>query len=257
MTLSRYAILHAVWRHHLPAEEAAAALGVPIRIVKTQVNYFGERLEQIAQTLDQITAEKYPSRKALVDAKRKAAETLGVSSRQVNRFLSRAGTQPRPESIKSREGASIAATERLRQQRMLAIDVLYGRKTLTEAANIAGRHERSIRRVLDALPVPVRYPDYDRLTSSTRYALAKNVEENRDSEHLATLVTAQINRGRGQDLPQTVAKPLISLMIGWLEGESDKYDPGFEHFFESYGLKGVELRFWGKLALADELRNLL
>ena len=257
MALTAYALLHAVWKGHLSPEDAAEAIGIPAKNVKTQVNYFGERLEEITQTLDDLTGHSYATRKDLIEAKHRAAEKLGVSPRQVNRFLSRSGARPRPESIKKREEASIAAVERRREQRLLAVDVLYGRKTLTEAANLSGRHERSIRRVLESLPIPARYPDFAHLTPSTRYALAKNVEENRDSEHLATLVSAQVHRDVRQKLPQTVQKPLITLMIAWLEGESDKYDPGFEHFLDFYGLKGVELRFWERLALADELRNLL
>lgn len=257
MALTTYALLHAVWQGHMAPEDAAEALGIPARNVKTQVNYLGERLEGIAQTLDSLTAQSYASRSELAEAKRVAAEKLGVSSRQVNRFLSRSGKKPRPESIVSREKASEAATERKRQHRMLALDVLYGRKTLTEAANLSGRHERSMRRVLEDLPIPARYPEYDLLSPSTRYALAKNVEEMRDCGHLSTLVSAQINRKPGEESPQTVAKPLISMMIGWLEGETDQYDPGYEHFLDFYGLKGVDLRFWEKLALADELRHLL
>lgn len=257
MALTTYALLHAVLRGHLAPEDAAEALGIPTRNVKTQVNYFGERLEEISQALDALVATPYSSRTELAEAKRKAAERLGVSPRQLNRFLSRAGAKPRPESIVQREKASIAATDRKRQHRLLALDVLYGRKTLTEAANLAGRHERSMRRVIDGLPIPARYPDFDCLSASTRYALAKNVEENRDSEHLATLVSAQVQRDGLETPTQTVQKPLILLMIAWLEGESDKYDPGFEHFLDFYGLKGVELQFWERLALADELRHLL
>ena len=257
MALTTYALLHAVWRGHLTPEDAAETLGIPIRNVKTQVNYLGDRLEGITQALDALAATSYPSRKALASAKKEAAAKLGISPRQVNRFLKRAGAQPRPESIKQREEASIGATNRRREQRLLAVDVLYGRKTLTEAANLSGRHERSIRRVLDSLPVPVRYPDYELLTTSTRYALAKNIEENRECDHLATLVNAQINRPAMKELPKTTEKPLISLMIAWLEGETTEYDPGFEYFLDHYGLKGVTLHFWEKLALADELRNLL
>lgn len=257
MRLTTYSLLHAVLRGHMKPEEAAEAIGIPVRNVKTQVNYFGERLEGITKTLDELTETAYPTRQALIGAKRAAAAELGVSLRQVNRFLSRAGANPRPESIKKREETSIAAVERKKEQRMLAIEVLYGRKTLTEAANLAGRHERSIRRVLDELPIPARFPDYDQLNPSTRYALGKCVEEHRDADHLATIVRAQINRDTSQMPPQTVEKPLLTLMIAWLEGESDKYDPGFDHFLDLYGLKGVELKFWERLALADELRHLL
>lgn len=257
MALTTYALLHAVWRGHMTVEDAAEALGIPVRNVKTQVKYLGDRLEGITQTLDDLTGRKYASRKELADAKKAAATKLDVTPRQVNRFLSRTGKKPRPDSILAREEASIGAVNRKREQRLLAIDVLYGRKTLTEAANLANRHERSLRRVLDELPVPVRFPDYDRLSPSTRYALAKNVEENRDSEHLAMLVSAQINRETPENLPKTVPKPLIMIMIAWLEGETEQYDPGFERFLDSYGLKGTELRYWERTALADELRNLL
>lgn len=258
MALTTYALLHAVWQGHLPAEDAAEALGIPARNVKTQVNYFGDRLANIAGTLDDLIANSYETRGDLAAAKKRAAEKLGVSARQINRFLNRASAEkPRPEGILRREKASASASERKRQHRLLALDVLYGRKTLTEAANLAGRHERSIRRVLDDLPIPARYPDYEHLTSSTRYALAKNVEEMRDSTHLATLVNAQLHRTGRETLPETTKKPLIMLMIGWLEGETDQYDPGFEHFLAFYGLKGIELRFWERSALADELRNLL
>lgn len=257
MALTTYALLHAVWKGHLSAEDAAASLGIPVRNVKTQVNYLGDRLEGIVKTLDTLTAESYPSRKDLSEAKRAAAVSLGISLRQLNRFLSRSGEMPRPQSIKSREEASIRAVERKREQRLLAIDVLYGRKTLAEAANLAGQHERSLRRATEELKVPVRYPDYGHLSPSLRYALAKNVEESLDSEHLATLVAAQINR-KGEKTPASASKkPLIELMIAWLEGETDQYDRGFEHFLGMYGLKGVELRFWEKIALADELKNLL
>lgn len=225
--------------------------------MKTQVDYFGNRLEQIVKTLDTLVAESYATRGDLSEAKRRAAESLGVSTRQLNRFLRRSGNKPRPQPILRREQASIQATERKRQQRLLALDVLYGRKTLTKAANLAGLHERSMRRVLDNLPIPARYPDYEHLTASTRYALAKNVEEMRDCSHLATLVNAQIHRKTDKTGSQTLEKPLILLMIGWLEGETDKYDPGFEHFLGLYGLKDVELQFWERPALADELRHLL
>lgn len=225
--------------------------------MKTQVNYLGNRLEQIVKTLDTLVAEPYATRGDLSEAKRRAAESLGVSTRQLNRFLRRSGSKPRPQPILRREQASIQATERKRQQRLLALDVLYGRKTLTKAANLAGLHERSMRRVLDNLPIPARYPDYEHLTASTRYALAKNVEEMRDCSHLATLVNAQIHRKTDKTGSQTLEKPLILLMIGWLEGETDKYDPGFEHFLGLYGLKDVELQFWERPALADELRHLL
>lgn len=257
MALTAYAILHAVQQGHMPLQDAVEALEIPAKNVKMQVTYFGDRLGIITQTLNDLTAKRYETRDDLVEAKRRAAETLGVSVRQVNRFLERAGGKPRPESIKQRENASVKATERQRQHRLLALDVLYGRRTLTEAANISGRHERSIRRVLDELPVPVRYPDYGRLSTSTRYALAKNIEENVGSDHLQTLVNAQINRGNLGKLPQTMPKPLISIMIAWLEGETDQYDPGFEHFMEAYRMGGVELRFWERFALADELRHLL
>lgn len=257
MALTTYALLHAVWQGHIPAEVAAESLGIPVRNVKTQVNYLGDRLDVIAKTLDNLTATPYASRKDLSEAKQKAAVTLGVTPRQVNRFLKRSGGNPRPTPIQEREKASIAAVDRKRQQRQLAIDVLYGRKTLTEAANLAGRHERSLRRVLDDLPIPARFPDYERLTSSTRYALAKNLEENRSSEHLATLVSAQLNRETREALPQTAPKPLISMLIAYLEGETDQYDPGYEHFLDFYGLKGVDLLYWEKAALADELKNLL
>lgn len=257
MALTTYALLHAVWKGHLPPEDAAEALGIPVRNVKTQVNYLGDRLEGIASTLDNLAEKSYPTRRDLAEAKRAAAENLGITTRQLNRFLARAGARPRPESIKKREEASIAAVERKRELRVLAIDVLYGRKTLTEAANLAGKHERSVRRATEELPVPVRYPDYGRLSPSLRYALAKNIEEMRDSGHLATLVDAQINRKGVVTAPSETKKPLILLLIGWLEGETDQYDRGFDHFLEMYGLKGVELRFWEKVALADELRTLL
>lgn len=257
MALTAYALLHAVWKGHMSPDDAAESLGIPVRNVKTQVNYLGDRLETLATTLDELTTTEFGSREALAAAKTQAAQTLGISTRQLNRFLSRSGLKPRPQSIKARESASEGASDRKRQHRLLAVDVLYGRKTLTEAANLSGRHERSIRRVLEELPIPVRYPDFDQLTPSTRYALAKNVEENKDSEHLATLVNAQIQRGWREKLPQTREKPLISLLIGWLEGETEHYEAGYEHFLGIYGLKGVELAFWEKLALADELRNLL
>lgn len=257
MALTTYAILHAVHQGHLSPEDAANALGIPVRNVKTQVQYFGERLKDIAATLDDLTAKPYPSRGDLAAAKQRAAKKLGVSARQINRFLGRTGAKPRPESIIKREEASEKATERKRQHRLLAIDVLYGRKTLTEAANLSGRHERSIRRVLDDLPIPVRYPDFDRLDLSLREALAKNLETGRSCDHLATLVSVQINRTGQESTLKGDRKPLLLLMIAWLEGESDKYDPGFERFLEQYGLKGVELTFWERLALADELRHLL
>lgn len=257
MALTTYALLHAVYKGQLSPEDAAASLGIPIRNVKTQVNYLGERLEGIAQALDGLIAASYPSRAALAAAKASAAAKLGVSTRQVNRFLLRSGGNPRPDAIKQREEASEAAVSRKKQHHFLALDVLYGRKTLTEAANLAGRHERSIRRVIDDLDIPVRFPDFDKLTDSTRYALAKNVEEHRPSEHLTTLVNAQINRIPGGEPPKTVEKPLIKLLIGWLEGETSKYDPGFDRFLNLYGLKDVNLAYWEKLALADELRNLL
>lgn len=257
MALTAYETLHAVWRGHLSPEDAAAAMGIPAKNVKNQVGYLGGRLEGIAESLDELTARDYPSRADLAQAKREASARLGVTMRQLNRFLRRAGQRPRPRPVLEREKASIEATERKRQQRLLALDVLYGSKTLTEAANLAGRHERSLRRVLDDLPVPVRYPDYDKLTPSTRWALEKNVAANRDSEHLKMLVEAQINRAGQETMPQTVQKPLISMLIAWLEGETEQYDPGYEHFLDLYGLKGVELMFWEKAALADELRNLL
>jgi hypothetical protein len=257
MKLTAYALLHAVWRGHLSAEDAADALGIPARNVKTQVNYFGDRLEQIAQALDELTAGTYSSRQELAEAKRAVAERLGVSPRQINRFLSRTGLRPRPETIKQREEASAAATDRRRQQRMLALDVLYGRKSLEEAAEVCGRHTRTMRRCVDSLPIPVRYPDFDALTFSTRYALGKNVEDRLSSEHLTTLVDAQLQRGAPRSLPSVTEKPLISLMIAWLEEESDVYDPGFEHFLDFYGLKGRKLTMWERQALADELRNLL
>lgn len=257
MALTTYAVLHAVWRGHLAPEDAAETLGIPTRNVKTQVNYLGDRLEGITQALDDLAATSYPSRKALALAKKEAAAKLGISPRQVNRFLKRAGAQPRPESIKQREEASISATNRKREQRLLAIDVLHGRKTLTEAANLSGRHERSMRRVLDSLPVPVRYPDYERLTDATRYALAKAVEENRNCDHLTRLVNAQINRDWTKPLAKTAEKPLVKALISWLEGEDTRYDPGFDHFLEYYGVNDVALHFWEKLALAEELENLL
>lgn len=222
--------------------------------MKTQVDY---RLEGIAQALDGLIATSYPSRAALAAAKASAAAMLGVSTRQVNRFLLRSGGNPRPDAIKQRESASEAATNRKQQHHSLALDVLYGRKTLTEVANLAGRHERSIRRVIDDLDIPVRFPDFDKLTGSTRYALAKNVEEHRLSEHLTTLINAQINRTPGGEPHKMVEKPLIKLLIGWLEGETNKYDPGFDRFLNLYGLKDVNLAYWEKLALADELRNLI
>lgn len=257
MSLSTYAILHAVWKGHMPAEDAAESLGIPTKIVKTQVTYLGSRLEDIVQTLDDLTGREFASRYDLAAAKREVSKKLGVSVRQVNRFLSRAGLKPRPVKIVEREEASARASERAREHRLLAIDVVYGRKTLTEAANVADRHERTIRRVLDDLPIPVRYPDYDLLTPSTRFALGKNLEENRSCDHLATLVGAQINRKGMGLLPQTQAKPLLAMMIAWLEGETEQYDPGYEYFLGRYLLKGIELKFWEKQALADELRNLL
>ena len=257
MALITYALLHAVWQGHMTPEDAAEAPGIPTRNVKTQVNYLGDRLEGIAQTLEALAERHYNSRADLAKAKAEAATKLGISVRQVNRFLKRSGSNPRPAPIINREEASKKASERKREHRLLALDVLYGRKTITEAANLANRHERSIRRVLDDLPIPARYPDYERLTPSTRYALAKSVEENVSSEHLATLVNAQLARGDGESTPQIVEKPLISMLIAWLEGETTRYDPGYEHFLEMYGLKGVDLFYWERMALADELRNLL
>lgn len=260
MALTTYALLHAVWKGQLPPEDAAEAIGIPVRNVKTQVNYLGERLETIVETLDSLIAASYPSRRALAEAKQKAAVTLGVTTRQVNRFLARAGGNPRPQPIVEREKLSAGASERKRQHRLLALDVLYGRKTLTEAANLAGRHERSLRRVLDDLSIPVRLPDYDKLTPATRYALAKNVEEGIDSEHLAKLVAAQISRGgqiEEKDRVKTVEKPLIKLLIANLEGETTHYESGFDTFLAQYGVAGRALTFWEKTAIADELRNLL
>lgn len=257
MKLTTYALLHAVWQGHLSADDAAEALGIPVRNVKTQVSYFGSRLEDITVVLDELLAKEYPSRQALAEAKKQAAERLGVSTRQVNRFLNRAGANPRPANIVNREKASALASERQRQKRQAAIEVLRGARDLHEAANLCGIHTRSMRRVLDSLPVPVRYPDYGLLSSSMRHALATNLERDESCDHLATLVTAQLNRKPGEKLPQMVAKPLISMMIAYLEGETTQTDPGFDHFYERYALKDVKLHFWEKLALADELRNLL
>lgn len=255
--LTAYALLHEVWENRLPAEIVAEALQIPIRNVKNQVNYFGDRLGTIVTTLDHVMAQPYPSRSRLTQAKQEAAKTLGISVRQLNRFLTRSGVKPRPESIVQRETASKKATERRRLQRILALDVLKGARTLSEAANHAGVHDRTMRRACDNLPVPVRYPDYGKLLPSTRYAVAKCVEMHGDCEHLSTLVASQINRGNEKQVPQMQAKPLLSIMIAWLEGETDQYDPGFEHFFEKYGLKGRKLPYWEKAALADELRQLL
>lgn len=254
MALTTYALLHEVYKGQLSPEDAAASLGIPTRNVKTQVNYSEE---DVAQALDGLSAVSYPSRAALAAAKASAAAKLGISTRQVNRFLLRSGSNPRPDAIKQRERASEAATSRKKQHHSLALDVLYGRKTLIEAANLAGRHERSIRRVIDDLDTPVRFPDFDKLTGSTRCALAKNIEAGRPSEHLTTLVNAQINRISGGKPQKAVEKPLSKLLIGWLEGETNQYEPGFDHVLSLYGLKDVNLAYWEKQALADELRNLL
>jgi len=46
-------------------------------------------------------------------------------------------------------------------------------------------------------------------------------------------------------------------MIAWLEGETEQYDPGFEHFIKMYGLNDRVLPYWERAALADELRQIL
>lgn len=256
-SLTAYALLHEVWAGRMPVELAAEALHIPIKNVKNQIGYLGNRLETIVKTLDEVMARSYSSRDELAQAKREAAKNLGISVRQLNRFLIRSGGSPRPESIVKREDASKKAVERKRQQRILALDVLKGAKTLSEAANFAGIHERTMRRACDNLPIPVRYPDFDSLMPALRFALAKCVELNTDCEHLSTLVASQIERGRETQVPQMLAKPLLTIMIAWLEGETDQYDPGFEHFLDKYGLKGRNLPYWEKAALADELRQLL
>lgn len=255
--MTAYALLHEVWAGRMPVEVAAEALQIPIKSVKNQVGYMGNRLETIVTTLDQLTAKTYSSRTELAQAKVEAAKTLGISVRQLNRFLIRSGSKPRPESIKHREEASKKVSERKRLYRVLALDVLKGAKTLSEAANLANVSERTMRRACESLPIPARYPDYDYLLPSARFALAKCVEMHADCEHLATLVESQINRGKEIQVPQMQAKPLLSIMIAWLEGETDQQDPGFDHFFEKYGLKDRTLPYWERAALSDELRRLL
>ena len=208
-----------------------------------------KQTEASIHTIEALADREYTSRSDLARAKREAATKLGVTVRQINRFLSQSGAYLRPEPIKKREETASNAADTREKCINYAIEVLQGHRTLAEAAIVANRHERSIRRVLDNLPIPVRFPDYGRLGGSTRYALSENVRRGRCSKHLTPFIEDQINPGKRIGTNKTTRLTVLGLMSA-LNGEKEANDPVFKAYFRRYKLKGVDLLYLERLAIA-------
>lgn len=168
-------------------QEVADALNIPLRSYRIRCTKWGHRFPLMLTVLDKIAADSI--------TRSEAAETLGVSVRQVNK-LSESWKVQRPVKEYLIERTRSKVKWEIRKKH--AIDFISGSMPLDEAAERSGVSTRMMRRwVSDLLMKHFEMPwkDLVKLPDSRRRRLAQTIEDAEGLELAKQNVLNAIARG--------------------------------------------------------------
>lgn len=139
---------------------------LPDSAIKTILTHWGDRLPLMVNTLKRLDDKEITIAQAM--------ETLGVARGTLMNLRARYGTAPGPrKAAKKPEGPYKQTT---RKARMLALEVIAGRKTAVGASETGEVSLRTLHRHVDALIAPLKQNEISHWSRSFRAALAWEVE---------------------------------------------------------------------------------
>lgn len=149
-------------------EEAAHALNLTSKDLKFRMTKYGSRLPMVLEVLDKIRSDQM--------LRPQAAETLGVSVRQVNHLMNTWQVhRPLKEYLVDRAAAKLKWEVR----KKFAIDYIAGRLDLDKAAEAAGCSDRQMRRWVSELLIKhfdMPFKDLKLVAERRRLRLAQEIE---------------------------------------------------------------------------------
>jgi hypothetical protein len=182
-----FEIYRAMIRSEISHDEAAEQFGITPRDLKFRLTKYGKRMPRVLKTLDKIQEDRMD--------RTTAAETLGVSLRQVNNLMESWGVQrPLKEYLVDRAVSEVKWEIR----KKFAIEYISGSCTIEEAAENAGVSTRQIRRWVSELLAKhyeIVFKDLKHIPLSRLRRMADEIEEKEGLEVAKQNVLREVLKG--------------------------------------------------------------
>lgn len=131
--LLSYEIVYLAGKGDITIEEAALRLNTTPRAVATMVTKWDGRMNLLLRVLRRFR-EQFETREDVAEARRQAAELLGISERQVNRLLVRSKVgRKRPKKVEEREKTAEQSQKKWKLRQKYAICIIDGTMSPDEA----------------------------------------------------------------------------------------------------------------------------